>query len=132
MSKTGHSDNNCFLKHISKQTFVQLPNFGPRSIMQSSHTWRKPQQAVTKEGQVTHQSICKAREWYRWRERCQKEARRKVLLSHVNGIVCILKNLKLNIQKTEIVASGPITSWQIDGETVSRLYFLGLQNHCRC
>ena len=38
--------------------------------------------------------------------------------------------LKLNIQKTKIMASGPITSWQIDGETV-RLYFWGLQNHCR-
>ena len=41
--------------------------------------------------------------------------------------------LKLNIQKTKIMASGPITSWQADGETVEsvRLYFLGLQNHCR-
>ena len=41
--------------------------------------------------------------------------------------------LKLNIQKTKIMASGPITSWQINGETVEtvRLYFLGLQNHCR-
>ena len=41
--------------------------------------------------------------------------------------------LKLNIQKTKIIASGPITSWQIDGETVEsvRLYFSGLQNHCR-
>ena len=41
--------------------------------------------------------------------------------------------LKLNIQKTEIVASGPITSWQIDGETVESVvdYFSGLQNHCR-
>ena len=43
--------------------------------------------------------------------------------------------LNLNIQKTKIMASGPITSWQIDGETVSgnsgRLYFGGLQNHCR-
>ena len=41
--------------------------------------------------------------------------------------------LKLNIQKTKIMASGPITSWQIDGgpmETVIDLYFLGLQNHC--
>ena len=38
--------------------------------------------------------------------------------------------LKLNIQKTKIMASGPITSWQIDGETV-RDYVLGLQNHCR-
>ena len=39
---------------------------------------------------------------------------------------------KLNIQKTKIMASSPITSWQIDGETMSdRLYFLGLQNHCR-
>ena len=42
--------------------------------------------------------------------------------------------LKLNIQKTKIVTSGPITSWQTDGETmetVTRLNFLGLQNHCR-
>ena len=39
-------------------------------------------------------------------------------------------DLKLNIQKTKIKASGPITSWAIDGETVSD-YFWGLQNHCR-
>ena len=41
--------------------------------------------------------------------------------------------LKLNIQKSKIMASGPITSWQIDGKTMEivRLYFLGLQNHCR-
>ena len=41
--------------------------------------------------------------------------------------------LKLNIKKTIIMASGPITSWQIDGENVEtvRLYFGGLQNHCR-
>ena len=40
--------------------------------------------------------------------------------------------LKLNIQKTKIMASGPITSWQIDGETVETVtdYFFGLQNHC--
>ena len=42
--------------------------------------------------------------------------------------------LKLNVQKTKIMASGPITSWEIDGETmetVVRLHFFGLQNHCR-
>ena len=41
--------------------------------------------------------------------------------------------LKLNIQKTKIMASSPIISWQIDGETMERVtdYFLGLQNHCR-
>ena len=49
--------------------------------------------------------------------------------------------LKLSIQKTKIMASGPITSWQIDGETVGkqnetkqnrgRLHCFGLQNHCR-
>ena len=38
--------------------------------------------------------------------------------------------LKLNIQKTKIMASSPITSWQIEGETMP-FYFLGLQNHCR-
>ena len=42
--------------------------------------------------------------------------------------------LKLNIQKTKIMASGPITSWEIDGETVETVrdfYFWRLQNHCR-
>ena len=41
--------------------------------------------------------------------------------------------LKLNFQKTKIMATGPITSWQTDGETVEtvRLYFPGFQNHCR-
>ena len=41
--------------------------------------------------------------------------------------------LKLNIQKTKIIGSSPITSWQIDGETMETvtLYFLGLQNHYR-
>ena len=38
--------------------------------------------------------------------------------------------LKLNIQKTKIISFGPITSWQIDGETVAD-YFLGLQNYCK-
>ena len=41
--------------------------------------------------------------------------------------------LKLNIQKTKLMASGPITSWQIDGETVeteSDFIFFGVQNHC--
>ena len=43
-------------------------------------------------------------------------------------------DLKLNIQKTKIMASGPITSWQIDWETMETMtsfYFLRLQNHCR-
>ena len=40
--------------------------------------------------------------------------------------------LKLNIQKTKIMASGPIISWQIDGETMETVTdFFGLQNHCR-
>ena len=39
--------------------------------------------------------------------------------------------LKLNIQKMKIMASGPITSWKIDGETVADFIFWGLQNHCR-
>ena len=41
--------------------------------------------------------------------------------------------LNLNLQKTKIMASGPITSWEIDGETVETVsdYFSGLQNHCR-
>ena len=41
--------------------------------------------------------------------------------------------LELNVQKTKIMASGPITSWEIDRETVETVsdYFLGLPNHCR-
>ena len=41
--------------------------------------------------------------------------------------------LKLNIQKMKIMASGPITSWEIEGETVETVsdFFLGLQNHCK-
>ena len=41
--------------------------------------------------------------------------------------------LKFNIQKTKIMASGPVTSWQINGVTVEPVanYFSGLQNHCR-
>ena len=41
--------------------------------------------------------------------------------------------LMLNIQKTKIMVSGPISSWQIDGETVETMtdYFFGLQNHCK-
>ena len=41
--------------------------------------------------------------------------------------------LKLTIQKTKIMASGPISSWQVDGETMETVtdYFFGLQNHCR-
>ena len=39
--------------------------------------------------------------------------------------------LKLNIQKTKIMASSPLTSWEIDGGNSVRLYFSGLQNHCR-
>ena len=47
---------------------------------------------------------------------------------------CEKAGLKLNIQKMKIMASGPITSWQIDGEkveTVTDFFSLGLQNHCR-
>ena len=42
--------------------------------------------------------------------------------------------LKLNVQKIKVMASGPITSWQVDAENnenSDKLYFLGLQNHCR-
>ena len=44
---------------------------------------------------------------------------------------CEKVGLKLNIQKTKIIASGPITSWEIDVEAVSDFIFGGLQNHCK-
>ena len=56
-----------------------------------------------------------------------KEELESLLVKEESEIV----GLKLNIQKTKIMASGPITSWQIDGEAVADFYFLGLQNHCR-
>ena len=59
----------------------------------------------------------------------QSEEELKSLLMKVKG-ESEKVGLKLNVQKTKIMASGPITSWEIDGETVSD-YFFGLQNHCR-
>ena len=61
------------------------------------------------------------------------------LMAELNSLLMKVKEeskkggLKLNIQKTKIMASGPITSWQIDGNSgkSDRLYFWGLQNHCR-
>ena len=63
----------------------------------------------------------------------ESEEELKSLLIKVKGESEII-GLKLNIQKMKIMASGPITSWEIDGETVetvSDFNFLGLQNHCR-
>ena len=62
----------------------------------------------------------------------ESEEELKSLLMKVKG-KSEKAGLKFNIQKTKIMASGPITSWQIDGETVEtvRDYFLGVQNHSR-
>ena len=62
----------------------------------------------------------------------ESEEKLKSLLMKVKQKSDIV-GLKLNIQKTKIMASSPITSWQIDGETVETVadYFFGLQNHCR-
>ena len=62
----------------------------------------------------------------------ESEEKLKSLLRKVKGERDKV-GIKLNIQKMKIMASGPNTSWEIDGETVGsvRLYFLGLQNHCR-
>ena len=60
-----------------------------------------------------------------------KEERKSLLMKEKEESEKV--GLKFNIQKTKIMASSPITLWQIDGETVEtvRLYFFGLQNHCR-
>ena len=65
----------------------------------------------------------------------ESEEELKILLMKVK-VESEKVGLKLNIQKTKIMASGPITSWEIDGETVETVetvsdYFFGLQNHCR-
>ena len=62
----------------------------------------------------------------------ESEAELKSLLMKVKE-ECENVDLKLNMQKTKIMAFGPITLWQIDGETMKTVkdYFLGLQNHCR-
>ena len=63
----------------------------------------------------------------------ESEEKLKSLLMKVN-VESEKVDLKLNIQKTKIMALGPITSWEIDGETVetvSNFIFGGLQNHCR-
>ena len=64
----------------------------------------------------------------------ESEEELKSLLIKVKEESCEKVGLKLNIQKTKIMTSGPITSWQIDGETVETVadfIFSGLQNHCR-
>ena len=58
-----------------------------------------------------------------------KEELKSLLMKVKEG--CEKVGLKLNIQKTTIMASHPITPWKIDGETVVDFYFSGLQNHCR-
>ena len=63
----------------------------------------------------------------------ESEEKLKSLLRKVKG-ESEKVGLKLNIQKMKIMASGPITSWEIDGETVETVadfFFLRLQNHCR-
>ena len=62
----------------------------------------------------------------------ESEEELKSLLLNVKG-ESEKVGLKLNIQKTKSMSSGPITSWQIDGETVERVteFIFGLQNHCR-
>ena len=62
----------------------------------------------------------------------ESEGELKSLLMKVEG-ESEKVGLKLNIQKTKILASGPITPWQIEGKTVEAVsdYFWGLQNHCR-
>ena len=64
--------------------------------------------------------------------RAESEEELKSLLMKVK-VVSERVGLKLNIQKMKSLASGPITSWEIDGETVEsvRLCFFELQNHCR-
>ena len=49
----------------------------------------------------------------------------------MNQLFLLSLGLNFNIQKMKIMGSGPITSWEIDGETVSDFIFWGLQNHCR-
>ena len=62
----------------------------------------------------------------------ENEEKLKRLLMKVKG-ESEKADLKLNFQKTKIMVSGPITSWQIDGETMETVtdYFLEIQNHCR-
>ena len=77
--------------------------------------------SITSDMQMTPPLWQKARKNYRASLMKMKEESEKV-------------GLKLNIQKTKIMASSPIASWQIDGGNngnSERLYFLGLQNHCR-
>ena len=63
----------------------------------------------------------------------ESEKELKSLLMRVKEETVKKAGLKLNIQKMKIMASGSITSWQIDGETMETVadYFGGLQNHCR-
>ena len=70
----------------------------------------------------------------------RKKAKKNLLMKAIKSLLMKVKEesekvgLKLNIQKTRIMTSGPITSWEIDGETVetmSGFIVLGFKNHCR-
>ena len=88
--------------------------------------WKKHKLESRLLGEISISQICRwhhpyGRKWRRTKEPLDESESEKVAL-------------KLNIQKTKIMASGPITSWQLDGktvETVADFYFGGLQNHCR-
>ena len=74
------------------------------------------------QGQVSGDLFC-------YQNKCHHNSKKKFFLKESEKA-----GLKLNIQKMKIMASSPITSWQIDGEAMGnsdRLYFPGLQNHCR-
>ena len=94
-----------------------------QSISQETQGWRKHKLESTLPGEISITSDMQMTPplW-------QKVKKLKSLLMKVKE-ESEKVGLKLNIQKTKIMASGPITSWAIDGETVAD--FSGLQNHCR-
>ena len=90
--------------------------------------WKKPQAGI----KISGRNIKNLRYAHDTTLMAESEEELKSLLMEVKE-ESEKVDLKLNIQKTRIMASGPITSWEIDGERVEKVadYFSGLQNHCR-
>ena len=131
MVRTGHGTTDWF--HIGKgvrQGYILSPclfNLYEEYIMRNA--WLEEVQAGIK---IARRNINNLRYTDDTTLMAEREEELKSLLMKVKESEKV--GLKLNIQKTKIIASGPITSWQIDGETVKTVVdfiFLGSKNHCK-
>ena len=120
------------LKYIKKSDYIEL--YTILFNLYAEYIMRNAGLEETQAGiKISGRNINNLRYAYNTTLMAESEEELKSLLMKVK-VESEKVGLKLNIQKMKIMASGPITSWEIDGkvsENSVRLYFFGLQNHCR-